>query len=487
MYRNTLALLAWSMLAATVVAAEPAVTQEDATGALRRSVDYFRSQVSIEGAYLWRYAADFTEREGEVPASPTTAWVQPPGTPTVGMAYLTVHEWVGDAYYLEAAQEAAHALVRGQLQSGGWDYRITFDAPARAKYAYRSDGADPDAGDSLRNVTTLDDDTTQAALRFLMQTDRALDFNDEVIHEAAAYALRALLEAQYPNGAWPQRFAAPPDPAKYPVLPANYPDTSPREYPQSSYSDYYTFNDNTMADMIGLMFLAAEIYDDATYADAGRCGGDFMLLAQMPDPQPGWAQQYDAAMHPAWARKFEPAAITGGEAQGVMNTLLRVFELTGDRKYLEPLPRALAYYRASQLENGQLARFYELKTNRPLYFTKEYVMTYSDADMPTHYGFKSANRLDAIEAKYARLSSIPNSQWRPTRILQTPKPPKSSTDLTKKAAAIIQAQDKQGAWVELAPSRARSNIMAGTPSISTRTFVANIVTLAKFIAAEAAR
>ena len=31
---------------------------------------------------------------------------------------------------------------------------------------------------------------------------------------------------------------------------------------------------------------------------------------QMPDPQPGWAQQYDYDMRPMWARKFEPAAIT---------------------------------------------------------------------------------------------------------------------------------------------------------------------------------
>ena len=36
--------------------------------------------------------------------------------------------------------------------------------------------------------------------------------------------------------------------------------------------------------------------------------GDFILAAQMPEPQPAWAQQYDAAMHPAWARKFEPAS-----------------------------------------------------------------------------------------------------------------------------------------------------------------------------------
>ena len=46
---------------------------------------------------------------------------------------------------------------------------------------------------------------------------------------------------------------------------------------------------------------------------AERAGG-FSLLAQMPEPQPAWAQQYDARMQPAWARKFEPPAISSSRA-----------------------------------------------------------------------------------------------------------------------------------------------------------------------------
>ncbi len=93
-------------------------------------------------------------------------------------------------------------------------------------------------------------------------------------------------------------------------------------------------------------------------------------------------------MQPAWARKFEPPSVTGGESQGVMRILLRLYAETGDKKYLEPIPRALDYLRRSRLSDGRLARFYELKTNKPLYFTKQYELTYSDADMPTHYGFQ---------------------------------------------------------------------------------------------------
>src|SRR5690606_27390840 len=142
------------------------------------------------------------------------------------------------------------------------------------------------------------------------------------------------------------------------------------------------------------MLLAWDIYGDERYLQAAKRGGDFFLLAQLPEPQPGWAQQYDHDMHPAWARKFEPPAVTGGESQGVMQTLMLLYRRTGDDRYLKPIPRAIAYYRSSLLPDGRLARFYELKTNRPLYFTKDYQLTYDDGDMPTHYGFKSTSRLD---------------------------------------------------------------------------------------------
>ena len=60
--------------------------------------------------------------------------------------------------------------------------------------------------------TTLDDNITQAAMRLLMRVDRDLGFKDAPIHEAALFALDSLIKAQYPNGAWPQRFSRFPEP-----------------------------------------------------------------------------------------------------------------------------------------------------------------------------------------------------------------------------------------------------------------------------------
>ena len=175
--------------------------------------------------------------------------------------------------------------------------------------------------------------------------------------------------------------------------------------------------------MIDAMLEAARIYKEPRYLAAAEKGGAFILLAQMPEPQPGWAQQYDREMHPAWARLFEPASITGGESQSVMRALLLLYRETGNRKYLEPLTRALEYYRRSVLPDVDnpsevrrracrtgtpcMARFYELKTNRPLYITKGtrvtaldqgttnvdgYELSYSDESVITHYAVRGFRR-----------------------------------------------------------------------------------------------
>jgi hypothetical protein len=122
----------------------------------------------------------------------------------------------------------------------------------------------------------------------MMRVDHALGFKDARIHEAAKTALDSLLRAQFPNGAWPQRYTAFPDPAAFPVRKASYPDDWPRKWPNKSFFAAYTFNDNSIADAIDAMLEAARIYKDPRYLESAKRGGDFILLAQMPDPQPAW-------------------------------------------------------------------------------------------------------------------------------------------------------------------------------------------------------
>ncbi len=266
------------------------------------------------------------------------------------------------------------------------------------------------------------------------------------------------------------------------MLQASYPASWSREFPGDNYQSYYTLNDNTISDMIETMLDAYDIYQNEDCLVAARRGGEFFLLAQMPDPQPGWAQQYTRDMHPAWARKFEPPAISGSESQGVMRTLMLLYDRTGDQRFLEPIHRAIEYYRASLRPDGQLARFYELETNRPLYFTLEYELTYSDDDMPTHYAFIVGSRLDSIQQQYDRLKERGPREQSPSF---EPSIPRMSDNLANEAREVIDALDERGAWVEEGRLRYHGDDDDTRQVIDSKTFVDRLETLSRFIAATA--
>ena len=492
---NAMRIFAAALAALGVAGAQEPALGEKARAALHKAVEFYSTKVSTHGGYHFRYTADLSYGRSEHTETPHRVEVQREGTPIVGMAYLDAFEATGDRFYLEAARRVADLLVRGQLCSGGWDYFIEFDPARRPQYGYRADRPCSTPAADTKGVTNLDDNVTQACLRLLMRVDRDLEFKDAKIHEAALYALDSLIKAQFPNGAWPQRFSRPPDPKDYPVKRASYPESWPRTWPGSSYYMDYTFNDNTIVDMIDALLEASRIYKEPRYGAAAERGGEFILLAQMPEPQPGWAQQYDRDMHPAWARRFEPPSVTGGEAQSVMKMLLVLYRETGNRKYLEPLPRALAYYQRSILPEVDkpseirrracpkgtvcLARFYELRTNRPLYITKGtrvsvmdqsattvdgYEVSYSDASVITHYGvLTSGERLKEIEREYKELAGAnPSGLRRPDRLhglspwsgREAPigsgvrGEPDAPANLEQRVRQLIDSMDARGAWVE---------------------------------------
>ena len=479
--RGILALLVSLIASHRPATAVDPVSHEQAQQTLRKAVGFFRDDVSASGAYLWQYSSDLKLREGENGATATQAWVQPPGTPTVGEALLGAYLLCGEPVLLDAAKAAGHALAQTQLVSGGWDYRLEFDTKERSDWQFLVDvKAGERRSSKAKNVTTLDDDNTQSALRFLMKLDTVLERHDQAIHSCVNYALASLLKAQYPNGAWPQRFSESPNPDDFPVLKASYPETWPREYPKLDYRSYYTFNDDTIADLIDTMFLAAELYEGPQYAAAAERAGDFIILAQMPEPQPAWAQQYNANMQPAWARRFEPSAVTGGESQGVIRTLMTIYQHTGKEKYLAPIPRALDYLERSELPNGQLARFYELKTNRPLYFTKKYELTYDDSDMPTHYGFKVGSGVKRLRAEFAETRTKPRDTaplWTTAR-----RKPGNSNSLRTEVRQLVNSMDTRGAWLEKGRLRDVGDDRE-QQIITTKTFIRNIRTLSRYLAA----
>jgi hypothetical protein len=459
--------------------AEPPSTEEART-ALQRATAFFHKQIASHGGYVYQYSADLSLREGEGETTPETVWVQPPGTPSVGLAYLEAFERTGEPSLLEAAKDAADCLIKGQLLSGAWNASIEFEPTARAKHAYRVEPLRKRA----RNWSTFDDDKSQSALRFLMRLDRALKFEDERLHECVTFALNSVLTAQFPNGGWPQGYEAPVGDAIPPDLRASIPNDWARTYPGGDYWVFPTTNDNAHVDTMETLFRAAVIYDDARYREAALRGAEFLLKAQLPEPQPAWAQQYNFQMEPCWARKFEPPAISGGESQSILSALLLCYVETGDRKFLDPIPRALNYLEKSALPDGRLSRFYELGTNRPLFFTREYQLTFDDSDLPTHYSFKVTNRTESIRRRFSQISAFDDRKRESERAKlwdrrETPK--KINPDEVRR---IVDSLDERGAWVERGDLKHHRN-QKGIQLISSATFATNLDTLSRFVSSNA--
>jgi len=487
--RPCLAFIAWVVSVSCATADDPLA--REARAALEKATAFMRS-ISTEGGYLWKYSLDLQERAGETKATATQIWIQPPGTPSVGMAFLRAYEVTKDARYLDAARAAADALARGQLESGGWGYSIDFD-PQKSQRSYlRTDKGKLSTAQIAKrvNLTIFDDNNSQSALRFLLAVVDAVkgaegDPRDAGIREALDYGLKKMLEAQYPNGAWPQRWnGLPHDPATCPVQKARYPESYPREHPKQSYYAYYTLNDNAQRDCIETMLDAFHRTGKAEYLAAAKKGGDFLILAQMPEPQPAWAQQYNMQMEPAWARAFEPPAITGNESVGAMQALMDLYIETGDEKFLKPLPAAISWFKRSAIGPGKWARYYELHTNKQIFGDRNGKIYYRLEDISEerqqHYSWSGDYGVKKAIASYERLQSDGREAILKKRQSKTKKS-SSAKSLEPRARAAIAVLDEQGRWITKGHAKKRDWEFGDR--IETSLFIQNVRTLCDYIQA----
>lgn len=450
--------------------AEPSV--QEVEQALERAVTYFSESVAVEGGYVYFYSPDLSRRLGEGAARETEIWVQPPGTPTVGEALLEAWLATGDPGFRDAALAAGKALVYGQLESGGWRNSIEFDPAGPRVDQYRNGKG------RGKNYSTLDDEISQAALKFLVRLDHALESQVPEIKDAVAYGLDRFLQAQFANGAFPQVWLGP-VPAVTPAK-ANYPEYDWRtEGRIKEYWDQYTLNDGVAGSVTDLLRTAHQLAGDDRCLEALRKLGGFLIDAQMPEPQPAWAQQYNQQMQPIWARAFEPPAISGRESEDAMIALLKIAEHTGDKKYLEPIVPAVKYLESSLLPDGRLARYYELQSNRPLYMErsgKVYSLTHDDSNLPSHYGWKNETQLETIKNGYrAVVAGQPLAG-----VLESASPPGEIEE-------IADSLDDQGRWI----SRYEGELLIGQAKfpvgdlyLSSEVFADNVVALSRWLVAK---
>lgn len=483
-------------LVASASGVDAAPAAPEVKTALQKATQYLRS-IATEGGYLWRYSEDLKLRAGENNATATQIWIQPPGTPALGQVFLEAYAATGDTIHLDAARGAALALAKGQLESGGWDYFIDFD-PKNFALAYRRTDAGKLTAAEIakrKNISTYDDNNTQDALRFLMEYVAVIKTStnpaDQEIRTALDYGLKKLLEAQYPIGAWPQRYDGQPKKAtEYPLKKASIPKTYPREYQKEDYKGHYTLNDNALSDCIDIMLAAHKQFGDAKFLAAAKRAGDFLLLAQLPEPQPVWAQQYNRNMEPAWARAFEPPSVTGGESSGAIRTLIRLHLETGEAKYIEPIPRALAWYKRSELAPNKWARYYELTTNKPIYGDRDGKIYYRLQDISkerqTGYGWEGDFGVRKAVSQWEQLQKEGREKMA-ARLVPKPMSDKArveaQTKLAPQVAKALKDLDAQGRWITDGKFVKEVKDLAFGRRIETRSYIENMRALSAYLEA----
>ena len=416
--------------------AEQAVSRALAAMASRQWSGGWGAAYSQSGNVMW----------GEYKAI-STQWItiQPPATPSVAGVFLRAAQITRDETFAHHARLARLALERIQTAEGGFPQEGPVNQQRTAK-------------------GTFDDDTTTAAVRFLVDWWRytGADEDRKLVERAGEF----ILISQYASGGWPQ--AHPPNP--------------------KAYERHITFNDGNMVNIIRTSLLLHGVLGDARYLEAARRAGECIIRLQGGPGEAIWAQQYDPeTLEPAWARKFEPPGYSSAESVDVCDVLIDLYLYTGEERFLQPLPKAFDWYDTHVLPNGKRARLYEPGTQLPVYGRRDKAEpVYDFADACSGYSWQADWYPRAAKAAYERIAVAGRDACREER--QKNRPEKSAEELTPAVEAICADLSVEGWWLadpndSERTDYAEAGIVTPEPVIRCGTFVRNAGVLLDYLEA----
>ena len=287
-------------------------------------------------------------------------------------------------YAGDEAARLADAIVSFQTPSGGWSKHTGYAKGPRRPGMQWTSQSDP--GKRPHYQATFDNSATVHEIEFLAAVWEATHRAD--CRDAALHGLDFILDAQFPNGGWPQG---------YPL--------------EGGYHDNITFNDNAMTNVLALLQAATGQDERYAFVDGerkGRLAAAFdrgvacVLAAQVvvDGRKAVWCAQHDPlTLEPTPARAFEPASLSGVESAHLVKFLMGI---------PKPSPQVIAGIEAGLvwLENAQVkgvakvkrdgrtiyvvdassadvywARFYDLTTGKPLFPGKNGIVYGSFAEM----------------------------------------------------------------------------------------------------------
>jgi len=484
---NILSTLVLFLLLSSTSMADPA--KRDVLTAMENAAKYMMENVSTNGGFVWYYTSDLSKRWGEVPARESQIWMQR-GTNDVGEMFLSLFRITGDERYLGYAKRVANAVIWGQYPGGGWHYLTDFDMPGIQRW-YDNVASKCWGWEEYYHFysnATYDNDVTTSSTRFLLHY--YMETFDPSYRSALLKGLGVILDSQFLNGAWPQR---------YPLK---------AEYSKDGIPDYsvmYTLNDGVAASNIRLLVEAYKLLGENRYMEAARRGMDFYLIAQGPEGEGAWAEQYDFDLHPTYARTYEPGAWHSSRTAECIDELLYFYLVTGDRRYLDAVPSALDWltqtginsdpdkkaHRDGNLYSYTHAVYYETGTNQPLYVHREgssiedgrYWTDKKFGNAPCHVRQVAVIDIDALKKRYQRIASLISAQDRNAYLNREKRALKPDVAAIDK---ILKSQEKNGRWISDIdiPNYTDPCDRSGWKrirGISTRVFINNMKALAEYV------
>lgn len=251
--------------------------------------------------------------DGPYPAAP-----HPGRSGGSGMPMDRPAGWYGSV----EARHIADNIVSFQTPAGGWGknmdrsgalrargqvYVPIENLPANAREDIKT--SDP----SWAYVGTIDNNATTSELRFLARVQSQVPgAAGEPYRQSFLKGVRYLLEAQFPNGGWPQ---------VYPL--------------QGGYHDALTFNDDALALVAELLadvgarqgdyaFVAPAVAEEAKAADARAVAVILKTQVMVGGKRTIWGQQHDPlTLAPVGARNFEPIALSSDESADLLIFLMK--------------------------------------------------------------------------------------------------------------------------------------------------------------------
>jgi PelA/Pel-15E family pectate lyase len=419
-------------------------SRNDVLDAMKQATEFMVNEASTNGGYAIKFSADLSTQWGEAPFRPTMISVQG-ATPHMGQQYLDMYEVTGDDYYLECARKAANALIWGQHPLGGWNYYIDFNPDGLLDWYENVFSQYKGGMEEWRHYygnCTYDDNSTTGPTLFLLRL--YMTTLDPAYRAPLIKALDFILMSQYPAGGWPQRY-----PLRYDFVHDGLPD----------YTSYYTFNDGATTNQIDVLLDAYEQLGNEEYLNAAIKGFDFIILSRTPPPYAGWAQQYDMDLNPAWARTHEPRCLMQRVAVRLCGYLMKAYSVTGDRRYLAPIPASLDWLETTY--DTERYTFFNPETNERFYQTltdevneEGYgIWLYSNTRPPSNRVWtidRQKQQVAALRDRYARIFARNQedvvAEYRASR--EEPRRMRLGDGDPDTVQDLIDSLDSRGAWVE---------------------------------------